>query len=383
MPIKRLLFISNGHGEDSIAAEIVRRLPAAIKVETYPTLGDGRAYNGICDIVGPRAQLASEGWRNTRGSIAEDIRGGGIATVWPGLRFIREARKPYDRVVVVGDMIGVYGCWVTGHTGITYLDVYKTGYGRSYLGIDKWILRRTARTVFCRAASLADTLQAAGIDARAAGNVMMDTIPRQRLQLERRRTRGLTILPGSRGHTVANFALQVDALAKLPPALLPDLFLAVASSVDLLDLSSASGLVPVGERLQGRGLDIALLAGKAMGDALDTSDLVLSQAGTATVQAIGLGKPAITFRSPEDRASRFEDESRLFGDARLAVAADADTIAAALAQLLSDPADLARRAAVGRQRIGGPGAIDAIIAELVNDPGPLLPLREKVARSAG
>lgn len=365
MAPKRLLFISNGHGEDSIAAEIARRLPAAIKVEAYPTLGDGRAYSGVCDIVGPRAQLASEGWRNTKGSIARDIKGGGIATIRPGLRFIRDARTQYDRIVVVGDMIGVYGAWIMGHRGIVYLDVYKTGYGRPYLAIDKWILRRTARTVFCRAASLADALRSAGIDARAAGNVMMDTIPRQRLPLERRRSLGLTILPGSRGHTVANFALQVEALAKLPPALLPDLFLAVASSVDLLDLSSASGLVPVGERFRGRGLDIALVPGKAMGDALDASDLVLSQAGTATVQAIGLGRPAVTFRSVEDRASRFDDESRLFGEARLTLPADANAIAAGLQKLLVEDRDRARRAAIGRTRIGGPGAIDAIIAELV------------------
>ncbi len=365
MPPKSVLFISNGHGEDAIAAQIVGRMPAVIKVAAYPTLGDGRAYAGICDIVGPRAQLASEGWRNTRGSIAEDIKGGGIATVWPGLRFIRAARNQYDRVIVVGDMIGVYGAWITGHRGIVYLDVYKTGSGRSYLAIDKWILRHTARTVFCRATSLADALQSAGVDARAAGNVMMDTIPRQGLRFERKRPLGLTILPGSRGHTIANFALQVEALAKVPPALLPDMFLAVASSVDQLELASASGLVPIGDRLKGRGLDIAVLPGSAMGDALDASDLVLSQAGTATVQAIGLGRPAITFRSDEDRASRFEDESRLFGEARLAVPADADAIAAGLQQLLSDPADLRRRAAIGRDRIGGPGAIDAIIAELI------------------
>lgn len=361
----KLLVISNGHGEDAIAAEIVRRLPAAITVDAYPTLGDGRAYGGVCDIVGPRAHLASEGWRNTRGSIAEDIRSGGIATVWPGLRFIRDARARYDRVVVVGDMIGVYGCWITGHRGLVYLDVYKTGYGRSYLGLDKWILRRTARTVFCRAAPLAEALSAAGIDARAAGNVMMDTIPRRGLRLQRRRTLGLTILPGSRGHTVANFALQVEALARLPASLVPDLFLAVAASVDMLELASASGLVPIGERLVGRGLNIALVPGSAMGDALDVSDLVLSQAGTATVQAIGLGRPAVTFQSADDRPSRFRDESRLFAEARLTVAATADAIAAGLAQLLGDPSDLARRSAIGRARIGPPGAVDAIIAELV------------------
>ena len=163
MPPKSLLVISNGHGEDSIAAAIVRRLPTTITVEAYPTLGDGRAYDGVCPIVGPRAQLPSEGWRNVRHSVARDISGGGIATIWPGLRFMRSARGRYDRVLVVGDMIGVYGTWITGHRNIVYLDVYKTGFGKSYLAIDRWILRSATGTVFCRAASLADTLKSAAL----------------------------------------------------------------------------------------------------------------------------------------------------------------------------------------------------------------------------
>jgi len=145
---RKLLIISNGHGEDAIAAQIVRRLPPGFAVEAYPTLGDGRAYAGVCPIVGPRAQLPSEGWRNVKHSVARDISGGGIATIWPGLRFIRAARDAYDRVLVVGDMIGVYGCWVTGHRATTYLDVYKTGFGRGYFAVDKLILKRTARSVF-------------------------------------------------------------------------------------------------------------------------------------------------------------------------------------------------------------------------------------------
>lgn len=366
---RKLLIISNGHGEDAIAAQIVHRLPSGFAVEAYPTLGDGRAYAGICPIVGPRAQLPSEGWRNVKHSVARDISGGGIATIWPGLRFIRAARDAYDRVLVVGDMIGVYGCWVTGHRAITYLDVYKTGFGRGYLGVDKLILRRTARTVFCRAAPLAESLKAAGIDARAAGNVMMDTIPRTGLSLPRSRPLGLTLLPGSRAHATINFALQAAALAKLPADTLPDLFLAVAASVDIDQLAAAANLSRAPDasglgRLRGGSLEILLVPGAALGDALDASNLVLSQAGTATVQAIGLGRPSITFQTAGDRPSRFRDESRLFGDGRYVVAADPEAIAAALSNLLTDPTDRTRRSTIGRERIGPPGAIDAIIAEL-------------------
>ena len=75
MPVNKLLIISNGHGEDSIAAEIVRRLPKTIEVNAYPTLGDGRAYEGVCPIVGPRRHLPSEGHR-LRGSLIRDALAG-------------------------------------------------------------------------------------------------------------------------------------------------------------------------------------------------------------------------------------------------------------------------------------------------------------------
>jgi hypothetical protein len=62
---------------------------------------------------------------------------------------------------------------------------------------------------------------------------------------------------------------------------------------------------------------------------------------------------------------RHEDESRLFGESRMLVKADPGDLSAALAGLLRDDADRARRGAIGRERIGGPGAIDAIIEELM------------------
>src|SRR6185437_3816774 len=86
---KRLLFISNGYGEDSIAAEIIRRLPAGVVAEAYPTVGDGLAYRNVCAVVGPRAQIASEGWRNVKGSVLRDLLTGTPATILPGLAFGR------------------------------------------------------------------------------------------------------------------------------------------------------------------------------------------------------------------------------------------------------------------------------------------------------
>lgn len=373
---RRILFISNGHGEDSIAAEIIRRLPRGVIAEAYPTLGAGSALAEVCRIVGPRADLASQGWRNVKGSLGRDLAGGGLGTIWPGIRFIRDNARHYDRVVVVGDMVGIAGAFVAGLRDLIYLDVYKTGYGRPYWPIERWLIGRTARTVFNRSEMLARSLADRGIDARFAGNVMMDTISRGDYAAAARRQAPLavTLLPGSRQFTEESFALQVAALRLLPFDVRPDLFVAVAGSVDPAALGAVAGLDyrgpmsheagDLGTLSDDEGLVLHLARGAA-GNLMAASDIVLSQAGTATIQALGLGRPAITFRHKRDRSSRFRDETALFGDARWVVAPEPRAVGEALLTLLTDEAERQRRAEIGRARVGGPGAIHAIIAEII------------------
>jgi uncharacterized protein (TIGR03492 family) len=373
----RFLFISNGHGEDSIAAATIRALPKSIEVDAYPMIGLGNAFAGVCPIVGPRATLASEGWRNVKGSLRRDLANGGLATVPPALRFLRQIRDRYDRVVVVGDMVGVLAGYATGYRDLFYLDVYKTGAARLYSGLERWFIRRACRTVFCRADNLAQTLRDVGVDARAAGNVMMDTIPHGEYDAGARRTRrhAVTLLPGSRALTAESFALQVDALRTLPPEIRPDVFVAVAGSINIEDLARAAKLrrtpmlsvesADLGELSDG-DLTLHLARGAAMGNLLGASDLVLSQAGTATIQSLGSGLPAITFINPRDRRSRFTDEQKLFGEARIVVSPEASAIGAALAQLLQNDEERQRLGAVGRERIGGPGALQAITDALLS-----------------
>lgn len=371
---RRLLFISNGYGEDSIAAAIIARLPDGLSAEAYPTLGDGHAFDGVCQMVGPRAHLPSQGWRNVKFSLARDMAGGGLSTVWPGLKFVRRVRRHYDHIVVVGDLVGIAGCFAAGIKGVTYLDVYKTGYGRAYSVSERWLIARTAKTVFCRSAALAASLSRVGVDARFAGNVMMDTISFGEYDTAARRTRpkAITLLPGSRHLTAESFAFQAAALRQLKPAARPDIFLAVAGSIEPIELARAAGFKYRGP-MTGEAADLGTLtegglvihmARGATGNLLETSDVVLSQAGTATIQALGSGKPVITFANPRDRSSRFRDENALFGAARIVTYPDPVAIGAELGKLLADPAARERLGAIGRERIGGKGAIFAIIKSL-------------------
>src|SRR5690606_25667783 len=137
----------------------------------------------------------------------------GLGTIPPALNFLRRINGRYDRVVVVGDMVGVIAAFLTGHRGLYYLDVYKTGAARLYSGAERWTIKQACSTVFCRADNLADLLRQAGVDARCAGNVMMDAIPHGDYDAAARRSRPLavTLLPGSRALTPESFALQVEA----------------------------------------------------------------------------------------------------------------------------------------------------------------------------
>jgi len=372
---KRLLFISNGYGEDSIAAAIIRRLPQGVIAEAYPTIGDGHAYHGVCRVVGPRAAMASEGWRNVKGSLWRDLMSGGFMTVLPGIAFGRRIRGHYDRVIVVGDIVGVAGSFFSGISDIVYLDVYKTGFGRLYSPLERWLIGRTTDIAFCRSDKLAEALRNEGVDARFAGNVMMDTVTHGDYDVaaRRRAPHAVALLPGSRQFTPESFVLQVEALSLMAPDQRPDVFLAAAPSVSLEQLGRAAGLAvrgPMtgeagdGGELGGDGLNVHVVR-NAAGNVIAAADVVLSQAGTATIQALGMGKPVLTFMNARDRRSRFRDESALFGEARTVLPPDAEAIAVSLEKLLADPEERARRGAIGRGRIGGPGAIEAIVSAIV------------------
>lgn len=371
----RILVISNGHGEDSIGAEIVRRFPPGASVDAYPMVGDGSAYDGLCPIVGPRNFIPSQGSRVPRGTIWRDL--------WPilksipcTLRFLRDARQKYRKVLLLGDLSGLYLALPGGLPVAVYVDVFKVGQAHAYNRFERWLIKRTARRVFCRDDILARQLRDAGVDAVSVGNVMMDTVPAAAYDAQARRAHPLAIalLPGSRSATPQAFALQSAAVEKIASSHPADIFVAVAEGVDLEQLAAAAGLqwhppqsgqpADLG-RLEGRGLVFHLARG-ALTTLIEVADVVLSQAGTATQQALGLGKPVITFDTPANRRKRMDDEQALMGEARILTEKSADAVAAALSGLLQDQSERTRLGRIGRARLGNSGTADAVLAELMS-----------------
>jgi uncharacterized protein (TIGR03492 family) len=367
---RRLLVVSNGMGEDSIAAEIIRRLPPSIAAHAYPLLGDGRAFAGVCDIVGPRSYPPSEGHR-TRFSLFRDALAG--LGIRKARTFMHHEAKAYDDILVVGDMVGVLLCWLSGRRARIYLDVYKSGHDNAYSRGELFVLRRTARLVLSRDVMLADRLKTARVNARFAGNAMMDTLATGPYDAAQRRhsAKAIAVLPGSRTARIDNFKVQLEALRRVPGIEGMDVFAVLARGGDAEDLRAATGLRlsrstgidgDLGTLSDGR-VTIQLSTG-SLGAVIAATDVVLGQAGTANLQALGMGRPVVSFLAPETTARRARRNADFAGESRVVVDRDPAALASALSKLLYDDEDRARRGAIGRERMGPPGAIAAIIAEL-------------------
>lgn len=370
----RVLIISNGNGEDSVSADLIAHLPPSISADAYPMIGDGAVFSGLCDVVGPRAYVPSAGWRHTKGAMARDVQSGLLSALAPAWRFLRGVRGRYDRVVAIGDGVAPLMCWTAGLPIDIYVDVFKTGYAHTYNAFERYIISRATRTVYTRDEMLADRLQEHGIAAQSHGNIMLDSVPHADFDAaaHRRHAEAVLLLPGSRNTAAHNLRLQLQAIAQRPEPRALDFFVAVAPGLDPQELAQAIGgrFDPAsGEKgallgdLKWRDLQIVAVRG-ALGNLVKACDVVLSQAGTATQQALGLGKPVIAMRFASDRAKRIADEQALMGEGRLLTEPDPKALGAALGTLLADPGERRRRGEIGRTRLGGPGTRQAIIAQL-------------------
>jgi len=99
MPTKRVLFISNGHGEDLNACEVLKALRHKyLHVETIalPLVGDGNAYRraGV-EIATPTKALPSGGfgYMSLRKQIA-DFQSGLLSLTWQQIRAAKALVKP-------------------------------------------------------------------------------------------------------------------------------------------------------------------------------------------------------------------------------------------------------------------------------------------------
>jgi len=409
--LSAVLLLSNGHGEDLSGAQLALGLrERGVAVEALPLVGHGEAYRraGVPVVAATRSySTGGLGYTSLAGRLTE-LRQGQVLYLLGLLRQLWRRRRQCQLVVVVGDLVPLAAAWLVAgprRPAVVYLVAYSSHYeGRLRLPWPCGPLLRSRRIqrIWSRDALTASDLSSQlGRPVHFLGNPFFDTVATATpapAATTGPQPPALGLLPGSRlPEALGNLERMLQVLARLPqPLQQPGALRLQAALVGALDaeavaamarphgwrLEPARGELPA--RLERDGLVLALLWGR-FGAVLEGSDLLISMAGTAAEQAVGLGKPVLQLAGPGPQftAGFAEAQRRLLGpgvhcaegpvDAPETLEATA-ALAARLLARLRDPEEAAawRRELrdIGRQRIGDPGGSErlaAAIMEVIRD----------------
>jgi len=379
---RTLLFLSNGHGEDLIAATIAARLleidPEA-RVVAYPVVGDGKTYRRFgLPVIGVQQVMPTGGFiLKGTGNLWKDLRAGLLSLTFRQVRDLFKRRGSVDGAVAVGDAYALFLAGRVLKARTVFVATAKSEYIRGHFAIEYALMRSCACKVFARDARTAEAMARRGVDAVYAGNVMMDALSSSGesfgLLPEKK---AVALLPGSREDAYRNASdlLQVaQALGQRRGDLV--FLLSVAPGIDtgaLVDLASGLGWCAVGTpggsvaaRFAKDGQELLLVEG-AFGDLLRQAEIVVGLAGTANEQAAGLGRPVVSFPGTGMQYTRrfALDQKRLLGDALSLVERDFEQVALEVDRILSDSERYRHMAETGRERMGEPGGALRIAREI-------------------
>lgn len=401
-----LLCISNGHGEDTIAVQVLkelRQLPKAPSIMAMPIVGEGGIFRkaGI-PIVGPAETLPSGGFIYMDGRQAlRDVRSGLMSLTRRQLATLRQWAQKGGHLLAVGDIVPLVFAWWSG-TEYSFIGTAKSEYflrddsgplpqrprfegwsGSVYLPWERWLMAHPrCQRVFVRDQLTATHLQRWPIPAQYAGNPMMDGLDAATDKLGKLAATfppavallTVALLPGSRAPEVFdNWQRMLRAIdsvraafegqqIRLLAAISPTLNLA-AFKHPLVEAGWTPHSGPYSIFCQGNA--ILVLTQDTFPECLHLADCAIATAGTATEQMVGLGKPVFTFpgQGPQFTRTFAEVQSRLLGPSVI-LHPRPEAVGDVMKVCLQDSNRLHYIAENGRHRMGQAGGAQQIAVEL-------------------
>jgi hypothetical protein len=357
---KKILFITNGHGEDLVAAQIIDKLNhKKLKIDVMPVVGDGRIFRKLnVKIIGPKNLLPSGGFglRNY-GYLFRDLFSGLIPNTISQIGTLRKNLYEYSLVVGIGDGVPIVYSILTGCNFII-VGVNKSEYyrklGFNYLWAEKWLLKKYCKLILARDEKTAKALRSFGIKSLYVGNPMMD------MGREIRVSRKSRISRGSRGKRTIGFlpGTRKDAYKNIED------FYKIAWNIRKLD-KKIRFILSFPETLNRSSLskikkpdNIKFIISNDFNKILKRSTIIVGLAGTANEQAAGLGIPVIAFpgRGAQFNSRFAHGQKELLGNSLLLLPRRSQLIAKEAVGLMHNRKKMRRMGKAGIKRMGRPGA---------------------------
>lgn len=273
-------------------------------------------------------------------------------------------------MVAVWDLFPVIMAGLAGLRPLLFVGTAKSVWHHPYSRLEVLLLGWFARRTLTRDEATAQELRRQGLQAEWVGNAMMDELEPAGLDLGLSDDcQALALFPGSRDGAYVEMPRLLEVYRRLHRSgLRVRALVALADSIQPEKLAAAcpgwsyTGGQEVGVVgwLESEGLPSVALVRRGLGDVLARCQVALGQAGTANEQAAGMGLPVVAYApGAQARLGWYRGRQKgLLGDAVAVVEDDPDTVAREVALLFSDAGERARRAEIGRQRMGPPGAAE-------------------------
>ncbi|MEA5604050.1 lipid-A-disaccharide synthase-related protein [Nostoc sp. UHCC 0252] len=402
MPSKRILFISNGHGEDNHTSHVIqtlRQLCPSLEMAAMPIVGEGKAYRSLdVPIIGPTQTMPSGGFfYMKRLYLLKDFQSGLIGLTWRQLQAVLEYAPNCDLIMATGDFVSQTFAYLTKRPFVSFISCLSALYeGRLRLNPLLWHDLNSSRclAVFTKDSHTAYDLERQGLTkALLAGIPALDRLVPTGKDLHLKPDeRAIAILPGSRMPEAArNFCLLLQLvveIAKVMPesglqfraALIPSLIEQLDDIAKSQGWQLTQGILtysPPGSSTEESPLVEVRCYSDAFSDILCYSTLVIGMAGLAVEQAVAIGKPVIQIpgEGPQFTYQFAEAQTRLLGSSAQTIGTKPATpeilkqAAKRVVETLQDSDYLAKCKENGPERFGPPGASERIARFILNSLG--------------
>ena len=383
--MKKIVFLSNGFGEDIIGKAIVSALlcisDGTVPLAILPLVGLGVVYQELpVEILDPRALLPSGGMLPENPShIVNDMKAGLISLVLRQFKTLNKIRSQTLMGVAVGDMMPVlFSAWGLKRPTF-FVGTAKSNYFTPYSKVERLLMKTLCRKVFVRDQQTSDDLSREGINSNWPGNVMMDALEYQDLNWKiPPEDEVIALIPGSRTGALENFATMLETAELLEKALPSPIHfpLALAQALNPDPFIEAarlkgweSAVYPSDPHLLAelkKNNMIIYLLKNCFGNILQKSRLVLGQGGTANEQAVGMGKPVVAFALQGEQSWYRKRQKGLLGDSLIVVEPSPEAITEQIVKLKHNRELYDNMAAIGKERMGPPGGANKIAREILD-----------------
>jgi len=378
-----ILFLSNGSGEDTVSASLINEFKQKrpdYYCKAMPLVGIGKAFREkAIDLTGPLKEMPSGGLvNNNLKALLRDIKSGLAGLTLEQIKTIKQSDRLFDMIVCVGDRYPLILAGLFTSLPLFFVGVAQSVRVHGYSLFERYLMQRRVKMVYTRDEDTAVNLRKYNINAEFLGNPLMDTFSLTEPDMNIPENSGIiTILPGSRNEIYYNLRISLQVCRKL-----------YSHSESLLFLMALSPLVSQEDLFKdilkegwstypGKGRDFITLkhtdgteinlSSSYFGWMIKSARVVLGLAGTGNEQAAGLGKPVVTFWSPERqvRPAFMKHQKGLLGESLLVMSPDPDLIACRIKELIDNPSVSEKMGKSGSNLMGERGGLCRIVDSIL------------------